>query len=315
MYTEIKLMEDKEIKMKVVVGTRGSKLALTQTNWVIQELKKKHPMIEFEIKIIKTKGDLIQNVSLDKIGDKGLFVKEIEQQLMEGQIDIAVHSMKDMPSSLPIGLKFAGTPKREDPRDALILRQPYKSLEELPVGAKIGTGSKRRKYQLLKLRPDLNVVPIRGNIDTRIKKIEEENLDGIVLAAAGLVRAKMTDYITCYLPIEQMLPAPAQGALAIEIRENDVTIQQLVDSIKDVITEVQVQAERGFLLGVNGSCHVPMGAYCEVVGHQLKLTGIYGNEEGSQLIIKTLEGSVESPIDLGIELAQLVLKEYESYEG
>lgn len=305
----------RRLMMKVVVGTRGSKLALTQTNWVIEALKKKHPSIDFEIKVIKTKGDLIQNVSLDKIGDKGLFVKEIEQQLLDHGIDIAVHSMKDMPSSLPVGLKFAGTPKREDPRDALILKHPYKSIDDLPVGAKIGTGSKRRKYQLLKMRPDLEVVSIRGNIDTRIKKIEEENLDGIVLAAAGLVRARMTEYITCYLPIEQMVPAPAQGALAIEIRENDPDIEALVDSIKDVVTEVQVQAERGFLIGVNGSCHVPMGAYCELLGNNIKLTGLYGNEEGSKLIIKTLEGSVESPIDLGIELAQVVLKEYESYEG
>ena len=301
--------------MKVVVGTRGSKLALTQTNWVIDQLKERNPQVEIEVKIIKTKGDLIQHLSLDKIGDKGLFVKEIEQQLLDKEIDIAVHSMKDMPSTLPAGLRFAGTPEREDPRDVLILKEGYKNIDDLPRGAKIGPGSKRRKYQLLKYRPDLEIVPIRGNIDTRIQKIKDENLDGIVLAAAGMIRAGMTEQISYYFPVDLMVPAPAQGALAIEIRENDLEIESLVNSIKDEVTQVRVAAERGFLIGVNGSCHVPMGAYCEIVGDQLKLTGLYGNEEGSKLVIKTLEGSIESPIDLGVELAQLVLKEYENYEG
>ena len=223
--------------------------------------------------------------------------------------------MKDMPSTLPAGLRFAGTPEREDPRDVLILKEGYKNIDDLPRGAKIGTGSKRRKYQLLKYRPDLEIVPIRGNIDTRIQKIKDENLDGIVLAAAGMIRAGMTEQISYYFPVDLMVPAPAQGALAIEIRENDLEIESLVNSIKEEVTQARVAAERGFLIGVNGSCHVPMGAYCEIVGDQLKLTGLYGNEEGSKLVIKTLEGSIESPIDLGVELAQLVLKEYENYEG
>ena len=239
--------------MKVVVGTRGSKLALTQTNWVIDQLKERNPQVEFEVKIIKTKGDLIQHLSLDKIGDKGLFVKEIEQQLLDKEIDIAVHSMKDMPSTLPAGLRFAGTPEREDPRDVLILKEGYKNIDDLPRGAKIGTGSKRRKYQLLKYRPDLEIVPIRGNIDTRIQKIKDENLDGIVLAAAGMIRAGMTEQISYYFPVDLMVPAPAQGALAIEIRENDLEIESLVNSIKDEVTQVRVAAERGFLIGVNGS--------------------------------------------------------------
>ena len=300
--------------MKMIVGTRGSKLALIQTNWVIEKLKKYNPEINFEIKIIKTKGDLVQHLSLDKIGDKGLFVKEIEQQLLNKEIDIAVHSMKDMPSSLPLGLKFASIPKREDPRDVLILKNGYKSIDDLPIGAKIGTGSKRRKYQLLKYRPDLNIVPIRGNIDTRIKKIEDENLDGVVLAAAGILRASMDEYISYYIPTDIMVPAPAQGALAIEIRDNDLEIENLIESLKDEETEIQVAAERGFLDGVNGSCHIPIGAYCRLDGEKINLTGLFGDEDGKKLIIKSIQGSSKFPREVGLDLAKLVLKEYESYE-
>lgn len=301
--------------MKIIVGTRGSKLAVTQTNWVIDKLKEKNPSVEFEVKIIKTKGDIIQNVSLDKIGDKGLFVKEIEQQLIDGDIDMAVHSMKDMPSSLPHGLKFAGIPKREDPRDVLILKEGYSSIEDLPQGATIGTGSKRRKYQLLKHRPDLNIVPIRGNVDTRIRKIKDENLDGVVLAASGILRVGLEDKISYYLPTDIVVPAPAQGALAIEIREDNYQVEVVVNSLRDELTELQVSAERGFLDGVNGSCHIPMGAYCEVKEDGIKLTGLFGDQEGKKLIIKSIEGDKDSPRELGKELAKLVLKEYEKYEG
>lgn len=300
--------------MKIVVGTRGSKLAVTQTNWVIDRLKEKNPSVEFEVKIIKTKGDIIQHVSLDKIGDKGLFVKEIEQQLLDGGIDMAVHSMKDMPSSLPKGLKFASIPKREDPRDVLILKEGYSSLEDLPKGATIGTGSKRRKYQLLNHRPDLNIVSIRGNVDTRIRKIVDENLDGVVLAASGILRVGLEEKISYYLPTDIVVPAPAQGALAIEIRKNEPKIDEVINSLKDEITEIQVAAERGFLDGVNGSCHIPMGAYCEVDGEKIKLTGLYGDEEGKALVIKSIDGSVHAPRELGIELAKLILKEYDGHE-
>ena len=301
--------------MKIVVGTRGSKLALAQTNWVIDKLKEKYPKVNFEIKIIKTKGDLIQNVSLDKIGDKGLFVKEIEQQLIDNKIDMAVHSMKDMPSLLPEGLKFASIPKREDARDVLVLKDGYYDINDLPIGAKIATGSKRRKYQLLKHRPDLNIVPIRGNIDTRIKKIVDENLDGVVLAASGLLRAGFEDKISCYIPKDIMIPAPAQGALAIEIRKSSKDIENIIESLKDIETEIQVSAERGFLDGINGSCHLPIGAYCNVDGENIVLTGLYGDEYGKKLITKTIEGKASQARELGLELAGLILKEYEVYEG
>lgn len=297
--------------MKLVVGTRGSNLALVQTNWVVGQLKKENPGVEFEVKIIKTKGDLIKDLPLDKIGDKGLFVKEIEKSLLDGEIDMAVHSMKDMPSYLPEGLKFAHSPKREDPRDALIFKEGYKSLDDLPQGARIGTGSKRRKYQLLKHRPDLEIVPIRGNIETRIKKIETEKLDGVVLAASGLRRAGLDDKIDYYIPTDIMLPAPAQGILALEIREDDKETEKIIDSIKDDITKIQIDAERGFLIGVNGSCHIPMGAYCEIEGEKITLTGLYGDGEGKKIVVQSQVGTLADAPKIGYELAKSVLKEYE----
>lgn len=296
--------------MKIRVGTRGSNLALIQTNWAIDRLKEKFPEVEFKVKIIKTKGDKILHLSLDKIGDKGLFVKEIESQLLEGEIDLAVHSMKDMPAEVVEGLKFAAVPKREDPRDVIILREGLNSFDELPIGATIGTGSKRRKYQLLRKRPDLNIVPIRGNIETRISKIESENLDGIVLAASGVIRADLEEKITEFLPVDLMIPAPAQGALALEIRENDEELEKMIDAIKDEISQVQTDAERSYLAGIDGSCHIPMGAYCEVDGEKLTLTGIFGDEDGEKITVASLEGDRDNPKELGSNLAKLILKKH-----
>lgn len=296
--------------MKIRVGTRGSNLALIQTNWAIDRLKEKFPEVEFEVKIIKTKGDKILHLSLDKIGDKGLFVKEIESQLLEGEIDLAVHSMKDMPAEVVEGLKFAAVPKREDPRDVIILREGLNSFDELPIGATIGTGSKRRKCQLLRKRPDLNIVPIRGNIETRISKIESENLDGIVLAASGVIRADLEEKITEFLPVDLMIPAPAQGALALEIRKNDEELEKMIDAIKDEISQIQTDAERSYLAGIDGSCHIPMGAYCEVDGEKLTLTGIFGDEDGEKITVASLEGEKDNPKELGSNLAKLVLKKH-----
>lgn len=296
--------------MKIRVGTRGSNLALIQTNWAIDRLKEKFPEVEFEVKIIKTKGDKILHLSLDKIGDKGLFVKEIESQLLEGEIDLAVHSMKDMPAEVVEGLKFAAVPKREDPRDVIILREGLNSFDELPIGATIGTGSKRRKYQLLRKRPDLNIVPIRGNIETRISKIESENLDGIVLAASGVIRADLEEKITEFLTVDLMIPAPAQGALALEIRENDEELEKMIDAIRDEISQIQTDAERSYLAGIDGSCHIPMGAYCEVDGEKLTLTGIFGDEDGEKITVASLEGDRNNPKELGSNLAKLILKKH-----
>ncbi|QEH66899.1 hydroxymethylbilane synthase [Cellulosilyticum sp. WCF-2] len=297
--------------MKVVIGTRGSRLALTQTKWVIDELEKHYPELACEMKIIKTKGDLIQDKPIDKIGDKGIFTKEIEAELLKGNIDMAVHSMKDMPSELPLGLRFTRTLKREDARDVLILKEGYASIEDLPIGATIATGSKRRKYQLLAYRSDLNIVPIRGNVDTRLCKLEEEKLDGIVLAAAGLHRLGLADKITCYLPMEIMLPAPAQGALAIEIRQEDTKAYDLVKVLEDPVSSIQVEAERAFMDAINGGCHMPIGAYCEVIGTKLRMRGLLGDELGKKLVIKELCAPIGSEKQLGEELASVLRKEFE----
>ena len=200
--------------MKYIIGTRGSRLALAQAEYVRGRLAEAYPSEEFEIRIIKTKGDIVLDKPIHEIGDKGIFVKEIEEKIRDGEVHIGVHSMKDMPSCPASGLRFTRAWKREDPRDVLILREK-KTLEELPEGAVIGTGSRRREFQIKRLRPDLKVVNIRGNVDTRIRKMEEERLDGIILAAAGLHRLGMKERITCYLEAEEMISAPAQGVLAL----------------------------------------------------------------------------------------------------
>lgn len=301
--------------MKVVIGSRGSRLALTQTNWVVEKLKAQNPEVDFEVEIIKTKGDKIQDVALDKIGDKGLFVKEIEEALMSKQIDIAIHSMKDMPSTLPQGLKLAAAPEREDYRDALILKEGLKSLAEVPQGGRIGTGSKRRKYQLLKLRPDLDIVPIRGNIDTRIKKIDEMNLHGIVLAAAGVKRLGLEARISSYFEIDEMIPAPAQGILAVEIRDQDSTVEEIVAKLHHRDTEIQAAGERAFLGAINGSCHIPMGAICIKRGTDIILHGMLGDEGGKHIVRKSIEGAYHQAEQLGRSLAEDILKEMSNIEG
>lgn len=244
------------------IGTRGSRLALAQAELVRNRLMEVFPGEEFVLKIIKTKGDRILDRPLDQIGGKGVFVREIEEQLLRGDIDLAVHSMKDMPVTPAYGLGFTKTWKREDARDVLVLREAD-SLRELRQGAVIGTGSIRRKVQLQRLRPDVKVVDIRGNVDTRIRKMEEEGLDGIVLAAAGLHRLGRQDAITCYMDAVGMIPAPAQGVLALEIRDGDNVLREMLDSLADEESHVTAMAEREFLRLAGGDCHMSVGAYCE----------------------------------------------------
>lgn len=270
--------------MRIVIGTRGSKLALWQAEYVRDRLQRHYPKEEFVIKMIKTKGDRIQDKPLNAIGDKGLFVKEIEQELLAGEIQMAVHSMKDMPAQIPEGLVFAKAWKREDPRDVLVLREA-ESLEQLPVHAVIGTGSKRRAFQLLRLRPDLKIVDIRGNIDTRLEKLKGGELDGIVLAAAGLLRLGRESEITQYLSVEQMIPAATQGTLAIEMQQENHRLFEMVNALADEDNGRASRAERCFLEGIGGDCHLPIGAYATVrPNRQIELSAVFGNEDGSRLL-------------------------------
>jgi len=249
---------------KIIVGSRRSKLAMTQTNWVIDQLKKIGAPFTFELKEIVTKGDEILNVTLSKVGGKGLFVKEIEQAMLNKEIDIAVHSMKDMPAVLPDGLVIGTIPEREDPRDVLISKE-NRSLRDLPAGAIVGTSSLRRKAQILNIRPDLEIKWIRGNIDTRLKKLETEEYDAIILAAAGLSRMGwQAEVVSEYLEPSDCIPAVGQGALAIECRKDDEEILQWLAKLNCPKTNRAVQAERAFLNKIGGSCQVPVGGYAVI---------------------------------------------------
>lgn len=294
---------------KIKVGTRGSALARTQTQQVIKALSEVAPETVFEMVTIETKGDLNQSTSLDKFGDKGIFVMEIETQLLKGEIDLAVHSMKDMPSLVTQGLAFANPPMRQDPRDVLITKTPLSNLSELPKGAKIGTGSKRRRIQLQKIRPDLAFYPLRGNIDTRIKKLHSENLDAIVLAAAGVRRLGLDKgQLNIYeLSYDEMLPAPAQGALALQYRENDAPIKDLLMRISDETTARCIEAERSFLSAIEGGCHAPMGAIAQVIGENtLTLKALFGNPSGQHVFTASASGQDAEAKSLGIQCADQI---------
>jgi hydroxymethylbilane synthase len=265
--------------MEIVIGTRGSKLALAQAKEVQDRLAETYPADVFRLKIIRTTGDRILDKPIDKIGDKGVFVREIERELLTGEIQLAVHSMKDMPAELPQDLCFAKAWKREDPRDVLVLRKAH-SLQELPQGAVIGTGSKRRSCQLLALRPDLQIVNIRGNVDTRLQKMQSLGLDGLVLAAAGLIRLGREEQITQYLEPDQLIPAPAQGTLAIELRRDNPALLAMLDALSDEVTQRTTTAERAFLEGIGGDCRQPIGAHASLLPDgNLRLLAIYGDAE------------------------------------
>ncbi|MFS0727349.1 hydroxymethylbilane synthase [Paenibacillus sp. 1P07SE] len=298
----------KDQKRKIIVGTRQSSLALTQTGHVIealQQLSDDHGLgLTFELRKIVTKGDQIVDVTLSKVGGKGLFVKEIEQALLDGIIDMAVHSMKDMPYELPAGLLNGATPKRIDPRDCLITREGV-SLRELPAGAVVGTSSLRRSCQLLHARPDLEVKWIRGNIDSRIRKLHTDGFDAIVLATAGLARMGWTDRITEILPAEVCIPAVGQGALGIECREADTEVRELLKLYNDLETDRAVQAERSFLGALNGGCQVPIGAYATVTSSGgIELTGMVGSPDGGQMLRHSLSG--QEPLQLGLDVARVL---------
>ncbi len=265
------------------IGTRGSQLALWQSRWVQSALSRRWPTVSLELEVIRTTGDKIQDVPLSRVGGKGLFVKEIEEALLDGRIDVAVHSMKDMPSELPSGLTIGAIPLRENPLDILAAGSS-RSLEALPRGARVGTSSLRRTAQLLHLRPDLNIAPLRGNIDTRLRKLAANDLDAVILAAAGVLRLDLADRISAYLPASQMLPAVGQGALCIETRIDDPVVGPLVSALEHADTRTAVTAERAFLARLEGGCQVPIAAYAEVDGERVHLTGLVAEPNGRQFI-------------------------------
>jgi hydroxymethylbilane synthase len=290
----------------VAIATRGSKLALWQADWVRSALCKRFPGSTVQLAIIKTQGDKILDVPLAKVGGKGLFVKEIEEALQDGRADIAVHSMKDMPADVPAGLSIGAVPEREVPTDVFISRDG-RSLGDTPSGAIIGTSSLRRAAQLRHLRPDLHIVPLRGNVETRIRKLETDNLAAVVLAAAGVKRLGLADRITEHLPADLMLPAVGQGALCIEIREHLTRIGSMVATLDHPATHHAINGERAFLKRLQGGCQVPIAGYGCVAEGQLTLTGLVASIDGKTLIKHNLSGPVENAEQIGIELAEILL--------
>ena len=292
--------------MQLRIGTRGSKLALTQSEWVKRQLEARHHDVRVIITKIKTSGDKILDSPLSKIGGKGLFVKEIEAALLEGDVDVAVHSMKDVPGELPEGLELALFPEREDPRDALISNH-YPSIDALPEGASIGTGSLRRSAQLLHIRPDLVVVPLRGNVDTRLNKLESGGLQGIILASAGLKRLGLEDKITQFLPVETLLPAIGQGALGLELRQDDHRTKERLHFLNHEQTCLTVRAERALLKELEGGCQVPIGGFGRLDGNHLILEGLVAELDGSRIIRDNARGPKDEPEEIGVTLAKRLL--------
>lgn len=291
----------------IKIGTRGSALAVWQAEWVRSQLLALHPEYEVELVKIKTTGDKIQDVPLAQVGGKGLFVKEIETALLEGRVDLAVHSMKDMPAELPPGLCIGAVPERENPLDVLISRNGH-AFKDLPEGARVGSSSLRRCAQARHARPDITVHSLRGNLDTRLRKLETEGLDAIVLAAAGVKRLGLKDRITEYLPETIMLPAIGQGALSIEIREEDETIHSLTVAMDHRDTRLAVETERAFLARLEGGCQVPIAGHAKVTESSIVLTGLVAEVDGSLLLRETISGPLDQGEKLGVEMADRLLE-------
>lgn len=296
-----------ETRNKIVIATRGSMLALWQAEWIKSQLKEINPDFEIELNKIKTTGDKILDVPLAQVGGKGLFVKEIEEAMLRNEADLAVHSMKDVPTDLPDGLHLSTITKREDPRDALIAREGINSFNDLPQGAHIGTSSLRRICQILNKRPDLKISQLRGNVDTRMRKLAEGEYDAIILAAAGLKRLGYADKITEILSPELSLPAIGQGAVAIECRKDDEFINDLLSKLDHYETSVCVTAERAFLKKLEGGCQVPIAAYAQLQNNNIVISGLVGSIDGKTLLKETMEGKPEDAESLGTALAEKLL--------
>lgn len=294
------------MKQTITIGTRGSQLALWQAEYVRKRLNNHFPDRSIELKVIKTTGDKIRDRSLIGIG-KGVFTKEIEIALLDGTIDLAVHSMKDLPTDLPNGLCIAAIPVREDSRDVLVTQSGLR-LDQLPKGAKIGTTSPRRRSQLLHFRPDFQVVAVRGNLDTRLRKLHETELDGVILAAAGIKRLIGGEIITEYFEANRMVPAAGQGALGVEAREDDLEIKTLLDAINDSHSETEVFAERTVLQELGGGCQVPIGVNAQLNDNRLQLIATVCSPDGKHRILERLSGDSVHAQELGINLATKLIQ-------
>ncbi len=294
------------MREKLVIATRGSKLALWQANHVAARLRETHPGLIVDLLPIKTKGDKILDVPLAKVGGKGLFVKEIEEALLDGRADLAVHSMKDVPAEQPNGLILGAIPKREEPTDRL-LSVRYGSLAELPQRAAVGTSSLRRKAQLLGLRPDLTIIDLRGNLDTRVAKLLDGQFDAIVVAAAGLNRLELSAPKVVSLGPPDFLPAPAQGALGIEYRDDDPDVAAMLAFFDHPESRDAVSAERGFLARLEGGCQVPIAAYATISGNTVSLEGLVADPQDGRAFRDRISGPRSQAVALGRSLAESVL--------
>lgn len=291
---------------RVIIGTRGSDLALWQAEFVRKSLETEFPDTEFEVKIIRTTGDDVLDVSLSKIGDKGLFTRQIEAELLAGTIDLAVHSLKDLQTKQPEGLTIGAVCEREKPNDVLISRDG-KTLDELPQGAKVATGSLRRRSQLLAYRPDLVISDIRGNLNTRFKKFDESDLDAMILAFAGVERLGMGERISESISADILVPAVGQGSVAVEIRENDRDVAAIVAKLDHAATRACVRAERALLRRLEGGCQVPIGGYATLEDETLTLDAIVGSLDGKRIFREIRSGQASEPVQLGEYVAQALL--------
>lgn len=295
------------MREKLIIGSRGSQLALWQTHFVKAKLEELFPALKLEVKIIKTTGDRMLDVALAKIGDKGLFTKQIETALTNREIDLAVHSLKDLQTVQPENLEIGAVLEREMPNDILISKR-FASIDDLPNGAWAATGSLRRKSQLLHYRPDLKIFEIRGNVPTRIKKFEESDLDAMILAFAGVHRLNLDSYIRQIIPFEVMIPAVGQGAMAIEIRSDNAEIREFVQKLNDENTSFCVAAERSFLRTLEGGCQVPIGANAILKNDKIYLEGMTGNLDGSVNLRDSISGDKRDAVELGRKLAQKLIE-------
>lgn len=294
------------MKAKLTIGTRQSLLALWQSNHIAALLRKEYPKCEVVLKKIVTKGDRILDVPLAQIGGKGLFTKEIEEDLLDGTIDLAVHSLKDMPTVLPEGLCLTAITERANVGDAFVSNK-YGSFEELPLGAVVGTSSLRRKAQLLAKRPDLEIRDLRGNVDTRLRKLDEGLYDAIILAAAGLDRLGHGDRISSLIPADVCLPAVGQGALAIEARTEDKEVRDMLSFLNDLNTKQATDAERAFLGLLEGGCQVPIGVHADVEGENIRIEAIIAALDGSTILRDTINGKADDAVSLGQQLGKKML--------